>query len=36
MGESAYCPGDGIKVIEVGAWRYPTRGAPARVIRNSV
>ncbi len=30
------CPGDGIKVIKVGAWRYPTSGAPARVIRNGV
>ena len=30
------CPGDGIKVIKVGAWRYPTSGAPAGVIRNSV
>lgn len=29
-------PGDGIKVIKVGAWRYPTSGAPAGVIRNSV
>lgn len=30
------CPGDGIKVIKVGAWRYPASGTPARVIRNSV
>jgi len=30
------CSGDGIKVIEVGTWCYPTSGAPAGVIRNSV
>ena len=30
------CSGDGIKVIEVGAWCYPTSGALGRVIRNSV